>query len=137
MSDRDRIHILLTPHPWNPGVDALGAYGEHFWLPILGPTAYLIVRRFDYERLQQAKQELWSDEVTFYLEDLAIDVGTAGKTVRNAIKRLAGYHLIHRDVPDGPWAVPVGLPRLGLKQLRRLPDDLQKLEGDFWRQLQA
>jgi hypothetical protein len=107
------VVLWLDPKVDTSGFDALGEYTEMFWLPIIGPTATLALRRLC----------RWTDEspngFRVTRENLAVTLGLGKATSRNSslirtlvrlvdfgFARREGDHLAVRRV------VPVVPPRL-------------------------
>lgn len=126
-------HTLPTDHlrvtPWlDPVVDLVGhelrsPYVERFWLPILGPTTTLLIRRL------AVSFEEHPDGFDLPLLDTAASLGLGAKGGRNApflraIER-AGTFKISRAVGPGVIEVRRKLAPLTRLQLNRLPAPLQ------------
>lgn len=98
-------------------VDPEGAYSRLGWLPLIGPTAWLIWGTV-------AAQLRHQPIVTWAPGDLAAAHGisraaTAYSVMGRTIARLALFHLV---VPvDGRHLVRTSAPPLGRRQLDRLP----------------
>lgn len=120
----------ITVRRWHdPLVEAAGwpishGYVERFWLPILGPSSLVMLRRFDQD-LRVAQQP-----VTYQPGDLAAELGMPGRANRGGgpplartLARLARYGAL-RPV-GGEVAVRACLAPLPAHQLARLPDGLR------------
>lgn len=72
------VVLWLDPKVDTTGFDALGEYTEMFWLPVIGPTATLALRRLC----------RWTDEspngFRVSLENLAVTLGLGKATSRNS-----------------------------------------------------
>lgn len=100
------------------GFDARDSYVEMFWLPILGPSAVLAVRRL-VDWLEQ-----YPDGFDLDLVEFGASVGIRGGTARHAqvnrtlgrlidfsIARIEAGHLeVHTSVPPVPLRLRRGLP---------------------------
>lgn len=105
-------------------VDALGPYAEAYWLPHVGPSAYLAARR-----LLLTGDATWSKEV------LAAALGIGHNTGRNstlerALARLESFRLA-RDVGDVLY-VSRHWPRLPDNLLLKMPPGLRVGESEMF-----
>lgn len=119
------LRVVAWDHPAaQAGMDALGSYVETFWLPLLGPSAVLLLRRL-VAGLRTAPGG--------YLLDLgeaarALGLGGVGgrrSPFRRAIQRCTRY-TIARHVDAGVLAVRRRLDPLSERQVLRLPRSLQE-----------
>lgn len=122
-----RLHIVAWEDPVvdSSGVDALGPYVEAFWLPVLGPSATLLLRRL------AAGLRASPRGYDLELEDAARALGLGGvggrrSPFRRAILRCARYGIARHQGDDG-LAVRRWLTPLPERHLRRLPPSLQAL----------
>jgi hypothetical protein len=130
----------LSVRPWlDTVVDALGhdprsPYVEHFWLPVLGPTATFLVRRLA-EGLDRAP-----DGFDLPLADtaralgLGMRAGRGGPFVR-AIHRCCQFGAA-RLAGDATLEVRRRLPPLSRIQVGRLPDHLKDAHAR-WQEAQV
>lgn len=105
-------------------VDALGSYAESYWLPHVGPSAYLAARRF----------LLTGDGATWDKAVLAAALGIGHKpgpnsTLERALSRLESFHLA-TDV-EGVLYVRRYWTRLPGKLLDRMPPLLRAGEAEL------
>lgn len=120
---------LLAIQPWtDPVIDTLGhdprsAYVERFWLPTLGPTSLLLMRRIATEL------DAHPDGVELDVAELSQALGVgyregASSPLRRSFERLAQFDLAH---PAGERVVKVrrNVPPVNRRHVRRLPADLQ------------
>lgn len=130
---------VLHVHPWpDPVIDQLGHdprswYVERFWLPILGPTAVWMLRRF--------ADGLDAEPEGFDIgpEAWARSLGIGGGTGRNApftrtVVRLCQFGAATRHARG--LAVRRRLAPLAAHQVARLPEGLQH-HHERWRDAQA
>jgi hypothetical protein len=105
------------------GFDALSPYVELFWLPVLGPSATLLLRRLVAGlRARPNGYDLQLDEAA-----QALGLGGVGgrrSPFRRAILRCTRYG-VARHLGDDRLAVRRRLTALPERQLRRLPGSLQ------------
>lgn len=127
----DSLRIL----PWpDPVIDRLGhdprsAYAERFWLPILGPSTYLLARRL------VAGFDRSPDGFDLPLLDTAQSLGLGTKGGRNApflrsIGRAITFHVC-QSTGDRTLAVRRRVPPLTRVQVGRLAAPLRD-EHDEW-----
>lgn len=122
----------ITITQWkDPVVEAHGycitdPYVEMFWLPVLGPTATWLLRRFSFGLLDQP------DGVTLDIHDLARSLGVAyspGKhnSFTRALQRCTMFGVAHQIalLPSLTVAVRTTLPSVSQRHLARLPETLQ------------
>ncbi|MDQ3946908.1 MAG: hypothetical protein M3357_17480 [Actinomycetota bacterium] len=120
--------------PWEDAViDTLGfdprsIYCEHFWLPSLGPTALLLMRRF------AACFDEYPGGTDVDLPELARSLGLGTGPGPNApigrtIARLAQFDLA-QDA-GGALAVRRRLPPINRRHVRRLPVHLQRAHEEW------
>jgi hypothetical protein len=105
------------------GFDVLGSYVELFWLPVLGPSATLLLRRLAAGlRARPGGYDLPLDEAA-----RALGLGGVGgrrSPFRRAILRCTRYG-VARHLGEDRLAVRRRLTVLPERQLRRLPNSLQ------------
>ncbi len=119
-------------------VDALGhdprsAYTETFWLPIVGPSTTLFLRRVANELDRQP------DGFDLVIDEVALAMGLGGKGGRNSpfvrtIARSCQFDLAQM-CGDAGLAVRRKLPPLTRHQVSRLPEPLQA-EHQRWHDLE-
>jgi hypothetical protein len=120
-----RLHV----QPWpDPVIEALGhdprsTYVEQYWLPILGPSATWLLRRF------AAGFDRQPEGFDVPTVDLALSLGLGDRLTRNgllarSITRIVTFDMA-RWVDEGTLGVLRSLPPLCRRQLRRLPESLQ------------
>ena len=127
----DHLHVTV----WSdPVVDLLGhdprsAYVERFWLPILGPTTTLFLRRI------AGELEDHPDGFDLPLLDTAAALGLGTKGGRNApfLRAIARSAKFKVTVSTGPGelAVRTRIAPLNRSQLTRLPPSIRD-EHDAW-----
>ncbi len=124
----------ISVRPWeDPVIDCLGfdprsAYCEKFWLPSLGPTALLLMRRF------AACFDEHPAGTELGLPDLARSLGLGSGPGPNApvgrtIARLVQFDLVHEA--DKSFAVRRRLPPINRRHVRRLPVHLQRAHEEW------
>ncbi|MGH9043045.1 MAG: hypothetical protein ACRDZ3_22765 [Acidimicrobiia bacterium] len=138
MTETDRTETVRTEiiriRPWvDEVIDALGfdarsPYCEKFWLPSLGPTALLLMRRF----------AICFDEhpggTEIDLAELARSLGLGTATGPNApigrtLARLVQFDLAQEA--GGDVAVRRWLPPINRRHVRRLPTPLQRAHQEW------
>jgi hypothetical protein len=129
----DTLHIVAWT---DPVIDTLGHdprswYVEHFWLPVVGPTATWLLRRF------VAGLDADPEGFDLDLDDTARGLGLGGREGRHspfqrALSRCVAFKLAR---PQGPGALAVRrrIPPLTLQRLDRLPLSLQSLHAEWSR----
>jgi hypothetical protein len=117
--------------PWvDPVVEAEGytplhPYVEFFWLPILGPSATVLLWRLQFELRVEP------DGCAVNLDELSRDLGLGTSESKHAplpraIARLVHFGLAKR-LPSGQLAVRCTVGRISEQQLRGLSAQLQML----------
>ncbi len=142
MADVDTIQFpceLLEVAPWaDPIVEKVGMqpaslYAEYFWLPILGPTAFLLLRRVTLE----LKQNPSGTQIMLHELNNELGLGPRGgkhgplwrallRTKHFGLTMLVGHTLYIRT----------RLPPLNQHQIAKLPGHLQTSHSR-WRHLAA
>lgn len=130
-SPADLLHVTAWP---DPVIDLLGheprsGYVERFWLPILGPTTTLLMRR-----LATGFDDA-PDGYDLPTLETAAALGLGNKGGRNspflrALARAAKFKILRLDLPEG-IAVRRRIPPLTRTQISRLPEVLRD-EHDDW-----
>ena len=121
----------LTVRPWpddvldRVGADPRSAYVERFWLPLLGPSSVLLLRRL------AAELERSPAEVELGIEDTARSLGLSGRTgpgapFQRTVLRCCQFRLAHLDDEGTVLLARRMLPPLTRPQVARLPDPLQR-----------
>ena len=100
------------------GQDPDGTYARLAWLPIIGPSSYLVWGTLS----AQLRRER---TVTWRLADLAAAHGLEGASgrngmVRRTLCRLVQFRLLVESDP-GTWLVHLSAPPVSRRQLERLP----------------
>ena len=131
----------LTLTPWtDPIIDTLGhdprsEYVERFWLPTLGPTSVLLLRRL------ASAFERTSGDGTIEIElvdlsqalGLGARVGASSPLVRS-FDRLTQFELACATAPNA-FAVRRNLSPINRRHMHRLPESLQR-EHSEWVEIQ-
>ena len=123
-------HSALQVVPWKDEVvDALGLdprsmYVEHFWLPVIGPTCTLLLRRTA-ARLERREAGFLMD-----VDEMARSLGLGARQGRNspfarAVVRCTTFELARWQGP-GVLAVRRMMPPLARRFVLRLPVTLQE-----------
>ncbi len=116
--------------PWSdPLVDRIGhdprsAYAETFWLPIVGPTALLLLRHLA-TRFDEAPGGV---QLQIAQTSRALGVGDrdgSNSPIVRTLARLELFELACSDPTTPTIAVRRHLPPVNRRQLRRLPEPLQ------------
>ncbi|HEV3362811.1 MAG TPA: hypothetical protein VG795_01500 [Acidimicrobiia bacterium] len=129
MSETIRILPLLDPVIETLGHDPRAPYFERFWLPTLGPTAFLLVRHIAH-RFDRAP-----DGFTLDLGETSRCLGLGERYGRNSplarsLGRIVQFDLAVQE--DGETlAVRRHIPPINRRHVRRLPPSAQK-EHDAW-----
>ena len=111
-----RVHVA------NPQLAGFRSrYVEVFYLPFLGPTTWAVARHLDAALEASSERSVFVDD-----ELLARAVGVGGGKMRGACERLVD-HTIVIWLDNAHLALPVGLPILGEKHIKRMPPHLQYL----------
>jgi hypothetical protein len=140
-SSPDRARTV-TVRPWGDslldrfGHEPRSPYVERFWLPVVGPSGTVLMRRL---------AERFDDEPDGYpldLDEVAGSLGMAGRdgpgaAFRRTIERVASFGFVRfTETPAGPcpaiMAVRRRLPTLTQRQLVRLPRSLRD-DHESWR----
>jgi len=135
-------HTTIDPSPviivrrWNDsviqthGYDALGPYPERYWLPIIGPSALLILRRFTRDL-----QELEAQAATFNLDSIAKSMGLSfakgyeRSTFGRALNRLVRFNLAHWE-NDSTYLIRTMVPTVPYQLRRQRLSDLLQVTHD-------
>lgn len=110
----------ITFEPWPDAVieanghHATSTYAETYWLPILGPSCLVVLRRVATDLARDMT------EVGYPLEPFGRCFGLAPKGFDRTLQRLAKYGLV-QALGQGRWRIRCHLPPLTLARLDRLP----------------
>lgn len=120
-----RLHVVAWDDPVvdSSGFDVLGAYVELFWLPVLGPSATLLLRRL----AAGLRAEPGGFDLELDVAARALGLGGVGgrrSPFRRAILRCTRYG-VARHLADDRLAVRRWLTALPERHLQRLPEPLQ------------
>ena len=109
------VTVDSSPHLKAHGHHLFSSYAERFWLPTIGPSSFLLLRRLNHERMDQQRSFF-----TIERDYLARSVGLgAGQTrIRQVLKRLAIFRLV--DLDHLGFHFPTYLPALHRGQVARL-----------------
>lgn len=129
----------LVIQPWpDPIIDTLGhdprsEYVERFWLPTLGPTSLLLLRRL------AAGLQSHEDGITVEVGELSQALGLgyrdgSSSPLLRSFDRLTQFDLACAT-GDGRYAVRRNVPPVNQRHIRRLPDALQH-EHRAWVEVQ-
>ena len=140
MKVHDMLHNALAPtmtvRPWpdevidRVGHDPRSAYVEQFWLPLLGPSSVLLLRRL------AAELEHHPTEVALPMEGTArsLGLGTKGgrtSTFGRTLDRCRQFQLLHLEEDGSTLLARRMLPPLNRGQVGRLPDEV-RAQHDRW-----
>ncbi|MFM7059944.1 MAG: hypothetical protein ACKOZL_02000 [Actinomycetes bacterium] len=125
----------LEVHPWpDPVIDTVGhdprsAYAEIFWLPTLGPTSLLLLRRLA-TALDEAPYGMVID-----VADLSKALGLgyrdgASTPLVRSFERLVQFDLASVTAEE-TYAVRRNVPPVNRRHVRRLPEYLQAQHEDY------
>jgi hypothetical protein len=117
--------------PWaDPIIDTLGhdprsLYAETFWLPTLGPSSLLLLRRL------ASCFETSPEGVELGVAETSQSLGLGAREGRNSplrrsLNRLAQFDLACSDATDDEFAVRTHVPPINRRHVRRLPVHLQQ-----------
>ena len=122
----DRVQSVLTDllvhHREDPSLPyhARDPYVERFWLPKLGPTGLVVLRRLalDAELVEpNSAGKRWSH---YEPGVLAAAVGVAENRLRSTLWRLASFGFAESISPAN-WAIDVRLPAVSPRHFGRYP----------------
>lgn len=120
LAAREEVRVAYRPaRPTHTlGYGAASVYVETFWLPLVGPTALLALRRLD-AWLANAPGEI-TISVRVLGESLGIGAGTGRRSaVVRTLTRLVNFRLASID--SETYMIHRELPMLSPRQLGRLP----------------
>jgi hypothetical protein len=122
MGGIDTVIVVRSAHT---GHDPQGRYVETFWLPVVGPTAVVLLRSLDRTLGQRQTVRLPARELA-----ASVGVGHDGgmhSPLMRSVRRLGQFGL-------GQWredrlVLGYGVPSLATRHVTRLPLALQVLHG--------
>lgn len=119
------IRPLTDPAVDNSGYDARSAYAEMFWLPVIGPTALLLLRHL------AGELDRHPEGVHLPVADTAQRLGIGNREgnqspVRRSLQRLVQFNLAEH-LGGAAYAVRTMLPLVALHHAQRLPDSVRML----------
>ncbi|MGI8662386.1 MAG: hypothetical protein ACR2LQ_04135 [Acidimicrobiales bacterium] len=126
----------LTVRPWpDEVIDRLGhdprsAYVERFWLPLLGPSSIVLLRRL------ASELEDHPAEVSLPMEGTARSLGLGikggrGSTFLKTLERCRQFQLVHVEDDGATLLARRKLPPLNRGQQSRLPDEVRN-QHELW-----
>lgn len=118
----------LTPPRDDHSHDPRSAYVETFWLPVIGPSATLLMRRFA-DLFEEAPNGFEVD-----LRSMSRDIGLGprldkGGAFARTVERCVKFNLMYLDA--AMLYVRQRVPRLGERQVQRLDPRLQELHSSW------
>ena len=119
---RMEVRCWRDPIVERVGFDACGDYVELFWLPIIGPTSTLLLRRLAIMAVLDPHDCRIDSRSMARALGLGTDVSSRSSFARS-IDRLAMFGLVR--IAGRSLEVRSVVPPLTLKQLSRLPEHLQ------------
>ena len=126
-ADTDHLNVIVAPGDPD-GYPITHPYVEDLYVPIVGPSTYLLLRLFD--RMADERP----DTFTLSLDEIAhrLGLGNKGRSSRTTrtIDRLCSFRLAVRISSD-TIVVPRQLPPLTNRQLDRLAPSLAPLERAY------
>ena len=126
-------HLTVRPW-WDPtlavaGFDPRSAYAERFWLPVIGPSTLLLLRRF-----ARGLEELPTGFRVSMLDTgraMGLGAGTGRRSpVNRTIDRACTFGLARRTGEE-ELEVRTHLPRLTARQMDRLPVVLRRAHHEW------
>jgi hypothetical protein len=121
---------LLQFDPWHDphfdrwGVEPRSPYVERFWVPVLGPSAFVLARNIT------AVFASHHGSYNIDTETQAALIGTSPGQLRRIVERLVQFGLAKRIVTDH-IAIRTSWPAIGNGALRQLPEPLRQAHGDW------
>ncbi len=103
-----------------PTYDTLSPYLDVAWLPIIGPTSTLLLRRLTTDLRHNGPHTTNTDDLA---ASLGIKPGTGSRYAQlpSALRRLNQFALIQYDHTAATAHIRGTIPRLSRNQLNRLP----------------
>lgn len=126
----DRLSVLpwLDPAQDETGHDPRSAYVETFWLPILGPSTTLLLRRLA-DEFEDQPEGFELDAVSLSAEiGLGPRMGRSGAFART-LDRCVKFNMV--QMTGDVMYVRRKIPRVGHRQLAKLSDRLQALHASW------
>lgn len=126
-------HLTIRPW-WDPelartGVDPRSTYAERFWLPVIGPSTLLLIRRF--ARGLDEHPSGFRVPVADTARALGLGTGNGRNSpLLRTVDRACTFGLARRPEVERV-DLRTHLPRLDERRLRRLPDVLREAH-DRW-----
>ncbi|MEO7556920.1 MAG: hypothetical protein ABIV94_10010 [Acidimicrobiales bacterium] len=126
----------LTVRPWpdevidRVGHDPRSAYVERFWLPLLGPSSVVLLRRLAHELDDQPAEVCLPLEPTARSLGLGIR-GGRGSTFVKTLERCRQFQLVHVEADGRTVLARRKLPPLNRGQVGRLPEPV-RADHDRW-----
>jgi hypothetical protein len=126
----------VTVRPWpdevidRVGHDPRSAYVERFWLPLLGPSSVVLLRRLATELDDNAEAVSLPTESTARSLGLGLKGGRAS-TFHRTVDRCRQFHLVHLEDEGRTLLARRKLPPLNRGQVGRLPDEV-RAQHDRW-----
>lgn len=131
MSATIRIHPLIDPVIDTIGHDPRSLYVELFWLPTLGPTALLFLRRM------AALFEESPEGVEICMAETSRSLGLGDRLGRQSplsrsLTRLVQFDLAAAETESaGSLSVRRFVPPVNRRHMKRLPESLQRVHDDW------
>jgi len=132
-ADDSPTSLIVRPWPDDVldrvGLDPRSSYVERYWLPLLGPSSILLLRRLATELEASAEVELG-------IEATAQSLGLGARGGRNSpfvrtVRRCCQFHLAHYEAGEGVLLARRKLPPLTRPQVNRLPEQLQQSHANW------
>lgn len=125
--------FIVTPW-WDPrlaksGVDPRDPYVERFWLPVLGPSTVLLLRRFARGFEEQPKGFRVGTADTALALGLGRGTGRSSPIMRT-VDRAATFGML-RHGGDGRIEARTHMPLLAARHVQQLTPVLRRLHGDW------
>lgn len=107
-----------------PGEPVVGPYFERFWLPVIGPTAFVTMRHL---------AKAVGDEAPYVVDgdELAGILGIGPDVLARTIDRLESMRLLKALDAGDVWQVRTRVTQLDDRQVRRLPRSLARQHRDM------
>lgn len=111
--ETSEFYVMPTSDEWTE--DVLGYYVERFWLPIVGPSGLVIMRRL--------AMYAAAGVPTFHFdtEDFAKSFGLKGPRFMDSIKRMVDFQLMRRDTRYNRIGYALAWPRVPDERSDRWP----------------
>ncbi|MFN8016246.1 MAG: hypothetical protein U0R17_06550 [Acidimicrobiia bacterium] len=123
------FHPTYIEHDSLHSFFAYDSYIEQFWLPLLGPTATLLINNLTLKSL--------SNSQTFYISkaELSLSLGTGYRSgdsspIQKQLIRLSRNKLIYQ-INSNEYLIPKIVPQLGITQISKLSNTL-RTQHDAW-----